>query len=280
MLLPTTPFRSRSARRGSTNRAVLVLIASAAVLILLSLLLSRGPKLSNELTVYCAAGLREPMEAIRKAYAQERGVSLSIQYGGSSTLLASLQTSAGADLFLPADESYMEPAIAKGLVAQTFAIAQMRPILAVKKSNPLHITSLDDLLASNLRISMTDPAAAATGKLVESAFQRAGKWDTFKARVTVFKASVSEVAADLQVGAADAGIIWDAMLHQLPEFKEAALSELSGVTARVVAGVAAKKKKHAPSALDLAEFLAAPDKGQRFFQESGFAAPTATEAAR
>ena len=49
-------------------------------------------------------------------------------------------------------------------------------------------------------ISMTDPAAAATGKLVQAALEKAGKWDAFKARVTVFKGTVSEVAADLQVG--------------------------------------------------------------------------------
>src|SRR5439155_7791729 len=127
------------------------------------------------------------------------------------------------------------------------------PILAVKKGNPLEIRSLDDLLTKNARISMTDPSAAATGKLVEEALQRAGKWDQFKSRVTVFKGTVSEVAADLQIGAADAGIIWDAMLGALPDLEEALLPEFSGITARVVAGVVVKSK-HPQAARDLANF--------------------------
>ena len=89
-----------------------------------------------------------------------------------------------------------------------------------------------------------------------------------------------EVAADLQVGAADAGIVWDAMLGQLPDCKAVSLPELAEVTARVAVGVVRPTKKHAPAAVKLAEFLAAPDKGQRFFLEAGFAPPAAAEPAR
>src|SRR5439155_5872495 len=136
------------------------------------------------------------------------------------------------------------------------------PILAVKKGNPLEIRSLDDLLTKNARISMTDPSAAATGKLVEEALQRAGKWDQFKARVTVFKGTVSEVAADLQVGAADAGIIWDAMLKQLTDLEAVPLPELADVAARVVGGVVARSQRPEAAAA-LAEYIQAKDKGQR-----------------
>jgi molybdenum ABC transporter molybdate-binding protein len=209
------------------------------------------------------------MEAIRAAYEKEHGLRLSIQYAGSSTLLSSLQLgNHEADLFIPADESYMDPE----LVRQTFRVAQMRPIVAVKKGNPLQIHSLDDLLTKNVRISMADVGAAATGRLVYQTLQRIGKWDSFQKRVTVYKGTVSEVAADLQVGAADAGIIWDAMLKQLPDFEEAPLPDLSGLTAHVVAGVLLKSK-HPQAARDLATFLAAPDKGQRYFIDAGFSPP-------
>jgi hypothetical protein len=74
------------------------------------------------------------------------------------------------------------------------------------------------------------------------------------------------------VGAADAAIIWDAMLKQLPEFEEAPLPELAGVTARVVVGVVARSKRP-QAARDVAEYLAAPAKGQRFFIDAGFSSP-------
>src|SRR5437773_12312692 len=158
MLRKTLQLRSKSPRRGATNRAVLALLASVAVLVFLSLVLSRSSSPPQELTISCAAGLREPMEAIRAVYEKEYHVHLTIQYGGSSTLLANLRLNRDSDLFLPADHSYIDLAKRDGLVTETFPIAQMRPILAVKKGNPLHIHSLDDLLTKNVRISMTDPS--------------------------------------------------------------------------------------------------------------------------
>src|SRR6185369_17804464 len=66
-------------------------------------------------------------------------------------------------------ESYIEPALANGLIKDTFSIAQMRPILAVKKGNPLQIQSLNDLIGKDVRISMTDPMAASTSFPVAAA---------------------------------------------------------------------------------------------------------------
>src|SRR5262245_6207689 len=267
-------FHSRSSlpRRGAANRAALALLGSVVLLAALVLLLIPTARPPQELTISCAAGLREPMEAIRAAYEKEHGVHLTIQYGGSSTLLANLRLNHDADIFLPADDSYINLAKTDGLVTETFPIAKMQPILAVKKGNPLGIRSVSDLLTKNVRLSMTDPAAAATGKLVQAALEKTNQWDAFKPRVTVFKATVSEVAADLQIGAVDAAIIWDAMLQQLPEFEEAPLPDLSGITARVVAGLVTNSKNQ-DVARDIAKFLAAPDKGQRYFLSAGFSPP-------
>jgi len=250
-----------------------MLLASAIVLAGLIFWLGRGSPPQSTLTVYCAAGLREPMEAIRKTYEAEHGTTVSIQYGGSNTLLANLKLSEAADLFLPADDSYIAAAQQDHLLAETLPVARIRPVLVAQKGSLAAIKTLDDLLAKNMRISMTDPDAAATGKLVRESLQRAGKWDEFKSHVTVFKGAVTEVAADLQVGAADVGILWNAMLKQLPDLEEVPLAELADVTAHVVVGVVAKSK-HLGAARQLADYIAARDKGQRIFQEAGFVPAT------
>jgi len=267
---------SARTRRG-INRPIVALSLSAGVLLLLIGWLSLGKAKHERLIVYCAAGLRQPLEAIRQEYAAERGIEITIQYGGSNTLLANLKLSPDADVFLPADESYIDEAKKANLLGEALPVAQMRPILAVKKGNPLKIHSLRDLLENQARISMTEPSSAATGKLVQSALMSAGKWEQFKGRVTVFKGSVTEVATDLQVGAADAGIIWDAMLAQLTELEAVQLEEFSNVTARVVIAVCAASKQQ-DVANDFADFVAAPDKGQQAFRVAGFSALSATSA--
>src|SRR5205823_5930492 len=125
-----------------------------------------GPRrlAGQPLLVYCAGGLRGPLEAIREDYESEIGQPLQIQYGGSNTLLTNLKITGQGDVFLPADESYIELASRDALIKHPIPVASMRPIVAVLKGNPKNIRSLDDLVTGQVRISMTEPDAAATGK--------------------------------------------------------------------------------------------------------------------
>ena len=270
-------------RRGTINVPLAAFVVSALLLIVLAgwLWWSGDRDASNHspppLLVYCAGGLKEPLESIRVDYERDTGQILQIQYGGSNTLLTNLKISGQGDVFLPADESYIAFAKRDCLIDQTVHVAEMRPIVAVRKGNPLGLRSLDDLVASRVRVSMTEPDAAATGKLVRDALIRAGRWDAFRERVTVFKPTVNDVAADLKLGAVDAGVIWDSMLVAYPDFEEVPLPELAGIEARVVAGVVTKSAQP-KSALEFANYLAAPGRGQLHFQRNGFAPRPATPA--
>jgi len=82
--------------------------------------------------VFCAAGLRQPVEAAAKAY----DAPVELQYGGSQTLLANAEVSRKGDLFIPADDSYLQAARTKGLAAEALPLARMAPVLAVAKGNP------------------------------------------------------------------------------------------------------------------------------------------------
>ena len=273
-------------RRGVVDRLAFAAVASVVVLIALVVWLAVGaggiqPSTAAKppLVVYCAGGLKAPLEAIRADYEREMGQSIQIQYGGSNTLLANLKVSGQGDLFLPADESYIELALRDRLVTKTIAVAQMKPIVAVPKGNPKIVRSLDDLVSGRLRISMTEPDAAATGKLVRDALTKIGRWEAFRASVMVFKPTVNDVANDLKLGAVDAGVIWDAMLVTYPNLEAVPLPELANVQARVVAGVATNSSQP-QAASEFANYLAAPGKGQIQFQQAGFAAVCAEEKQR
>jgi molybdenum ABC transporter molybdate-binding protein len=262
-------------RHGAIHGPLALLAFSVVVLIALVLLLCLGSRRTEQsaaqpLVVYCAGGLKGPLEAIRTDYERATGQPIQIQYGGSNTLLTNLKVTGQGDVFLPADESYIELALKDELVQQTVSVARMRPIIAVAKGNPHQIRSLDDLLSGRVRISMTEPDAAATGKLVKGALSKIDHWDAFRQRVTVFKPTVNDVAADLKLGAVDAGVIWDAMLVSYPDLEEVPLPELAGIEARVIAGVATASRRP-KAALEFANYLAAPAKGQVHFQQNGFA---------
>src|SRR5262249_42334934 len=141
------------------------------------------------------------------------------------------------DLYLPADDSYIQLARAKGLLAETLPLARMKPVLAVAKGNPKKIASLDDLLKPGVRLAQANPDAAAIGKVTRDAPSRRGRWDAVKDHTTVFKPTVTDVANDIQLGTVDAGFVWDVTMRQVPGVEAVHLPQLDGITSLISVGV-------------------------------------------
>ncbi len=245
-------------------------IAFAASLALLAILLAQLAEMppadqDEPLLIYCAAGVRLPLEACVTSSGQRADLS----FGGSQTLLVNAQVSGRGDLYIPGDDGYIRLAREKGLLAETIPLARMRPVLAVRKGNPKGIRSLDDLAKVDLKLAVPNPEAAACGQLVKEALGKAGRWAGVEARTTVLKPTVNEVANDLKLGSADAGFVWDATVRQYPELEAVAIPELSGVVASISAGVL-KSSARPAAALRFARYLASSDRGGPAFAKDGY----------
>ncbi len=265
------------------NRSVVIILCLLAVLVGALAMLARtdapqplvnerGESIETRSTIvlFCAASNRAVMEAIRVEYEQEFGRSVQIQYGASQTLLSSIEVSETGDLFLPADDSYLELARAKSLVAETLPLATMHAVVAVRKGNAKSIQSFDDLLRSDVQFVQASSEAAAIGKLTRQVLGAAGLWEKLAAATTAQRTTVTDVANDLVAGAADAGIVYDAVLHTYPDLEAIELPELAAATSKVSIGVIASTKQPS-AALHFARYAAARDRGQIQYAEHGFA---------
>src|SRR5262249_22502559 len=145
---------------------------------------------SGPILVYCAAGLRIPVEAAEKAY----GGKVQLQYGGSNTLLSNAEVSGKGDLFIAADDSYLKLAREKGLAAESIPLARQTPVLAVAKGNPKQILTLAGLMRADVKVVQANPDAAAIGKLVRGKLEKSVQWAALKEKTLVFKPTVNEVA--------------------------------------------------------------------------------------
>ncbi|HBI44588.1 MAG TPA: molybdate ABC transporter substrate-binding protein [Planctomycetales bacterium] len=263
---------SRGAR-GSL--AFLAFLASALVLSVLVALLfwdpwrTHGSAAKRPLLLYCAAGIRPPVEAAAQDYQREYGVEVQLQYGGSQTLLASIEASKRGDLYLPADESYLEIARTKGLVKEMLPLARMTPVLAVHKGNPKSLLSLDDLKRDGVRIAQANAEAAAVGKITMAALMKAGRWTELEKHIVVTKPTVNDVGNDVVIGAVDAGFVWDATVRQNPQLEAVVLPEFADVHALVAVGVLTMSEQPT-AALHFARYLAARDKGLPLFERDGY----------
>lgn len=262
------------------NRTILLMISSVAVLVVLLLLLAGndpsyrnqnedGDKTSEPLMLFCAASNRAVMEAIRADYERECGTSVQIQYGASQTLLSSMEVSGSGDLYLPADDSFIEIAREKDLIAEVLPIARMQGVVAVARGNPKSIHRFSDLLRENVQVVQANPDAAAIGKLTRQVLGKRNLWDGLDQATTAYRTTVTDVANDIVVGAADAGIVYDAVLHTYPDVEFVELPELESAASQISIGVIASTKQP-QAALHFARYVAAKDRGLKHYAEHGF----------
>ena len=259
-------------RRGVTNNLHALTLSAAASLAILGFLLYRGVQQPGDgnaprLFMYCAAGLRYPVEEIVQQYRQRYGVQVEIQYGGSNTLLNQLEVARVGDLYLCADETYIRQARSKGLVREVLPIAFQTPVIVVKKGNPKRIAMLDDLLREDVTVALGNPDGAAIGKITHDLLTAAGLWEKISAHVTkrgVFKPTVNEIANDVKLGSVDAGIIWDATAAQYPELESIKADALDPGASLVEVGVLSSARNPS-AAIRFARYVAASNAGLETF---------------
>jgi molybdenum ABC transporter molybdate-binding protein len=245
-----------------------------AILVLSLGLLGRtgGGAAATPLTLFCAAGLRQPVEQIVADYERELGVPVRVQYGGSNSLLSQVEAGGVGDLLLVAEEFYVDQARQKGLAREAIPVAQQRPVIAVRQGNPRQVAGLADLLRADVRVALANPEQAAIGRLTRQLLEPAGRWTDLERAVRqrgVFKPTVADLANDLKLGTVDASILWDAMVRQDPDLEAVTSAELGQGRARCMICVLASAKDPA-SALRFARYVTARDRGLAAFAAAGY----------
>ena len=247
-----------------------LLLTIAALLAALALLQRKGTTSSSTataLTVYCAAGLKQPVEAIAAKYRAEFGVEVQLQYGPTGALISNLRVARRGDLFIAADDGSIADARKFELVREVLPLVRQHPVIAVRAGNPKNIRALADLLRDDVKLALTNPDAASISRVSKAAL--GDTWAKLAARATVMKPTVTEIAADLSLGAVDAAILWDATVPQFKGLVAVEVPELKDRVENASAAVLAFCPQPA-AALKFARYLAAPEQGGAVFQSHGF----------
>ena len=180
-----------------------------------------------------------------------------------------MKVSGRADLYLAADESYMDDAEAAGLdVRETLPIAYQRPVIVVHKDSPLDVQSIDDLRQDGVRLFLANPEHAAIGKVARS---RLGdeRWNAlWRLKITATD-TVTSVANNVAIERQGAGIIWDANLAQYPDLRIIRVPEFEAETNQITIAVLGSSTDPT-NALHLARFIAARDEGLKVFAGAGY----------
>ncbi len=263
-------------RRISTNW-ILLGLASVVLVVALIALLKRETTIpqttKTNLVVYCAAGIRKPVEAAAKQYEDEYGVEVRLDYGSSGELESKLALEhesnvSRCDLYIPADIFFSQRAREKGLTKESIPLAQQEVVVAIKPGVNPSFNSVQELLAQDLAFIVCDEQAG-VGKKTKKHLEAHGLWDQVYRKKKASFPRVPEAANAVKTSEGiDAGMVWNATARQFG-LQIVPCPELENSAATVSADVTTTTEK-ASAALHFARYLAAPEKGKPFFEEFHF----------
>jgi len=181
------------------------------------------------LTVFAAASLKDAFTEISKNFeGAHPGVTVTLNFAGSQTLRTQLEEGASADVFALANHTEMDNAVKAGLVqdgaAPDFLTNQLLVILPA--DNPAGLESLQDLARPGVKVVLaadTVPAGKYARQILDKLSQDPAFGSDFGTKVLANVVSnendVKQVVAKVQLGEADAGIVYVSDAVAAPELK-------------------------------------------------------------
>lgn len=228
--------------------------------------------------VFAAASLREALDAAAQAWAKRSGSRPVISYAGSAALARQIEQGAPADVFVSADEDWMDWAGQRGLLRSgtRVRLAGNRLVLVAPAAAPpsgLRLApgvSLAAALGADGRLALGEVASVPSGRYAKAALEALGAWPAIAGRLAQTE-NVRAALALVARGEARLGIVYatDAraepkvrVVDTFPESSHPAIVYPAAVTAAARSG----------RAQGFVDFLRSPE-GLAVFAAHGFSPP-------
>jgi molybdate transport system substrate-binding protein len=127
-------------------------------------------------------------------------------FAGSDQLAFQIQQGAPADVFASANTKFPDQLHAKGLVGQPIIFTYNNLVMIVPKSNPAHITSVQDLTRPGVKLVIGD-ATVPVGSYTRTVFSNLGLSAAY-GNVVSNESDVKGVVAKVALGEADVGVCY------------------------------------------------------------------------
>jgi molybdate transport system substrate-binding protein len=193
-------------------------LAVASLLMLASAACGQSASATVTLKVFAATSLTQAFQTLGTQFHQMHpNVNFSDNFAGSNTLATQITQGAPADIFASANQAQMDVVIQGGEVTKgTDSIfVHNRLVVITPKNNPANIQRLQDLARSGVKIVLAAKAVP-VGAYALTFLQKASADPSFGAgysnavlaNVRSYEQDVGAVLTKVQLGEADAGIVY------------------------------------------------------------------------
>jgi len=193
-----------------------------AILLSLALPLAAAPAAAQAPAIAAAADLKFALAELADRFKAATGREVRVAFGSSGNFTQQIENGAPFELFLSADEGYVERLAAKGLTRDAGVLYAIgRVVLFVPAGSPLKADpTLVDLRAAIgdgrlKRFAIANPEHAPYGRAARETLQAAGLWDAIRPAL-VLGENVAQATQFAAGGNAQGGIVASA-LTKTPE---------------------------------------------------------------
>ena len=173
-------------------------------LVWLGLLPGTYSRNENSIIVYCAAGVRGPVEELVNRFENEQDQDLTVIDGSSGELLAQIKTQGKGDVFIPGDPAFFEDLS----YSYKYLLGYHYPVVVVNEDGATNKGSFQGLAYRNLNFVRVDLEMAAIGKATEKVIRDSAEGKAMEVNLHGQVARATQVPLYVSLIDNSAGLTW------------------------------------------------------------------------
>lgn len=171
------------------------------------------------ITAFVGSASKPAMEEAAKAFEQETGIKVYLNFGGSGTMLSQMKLSRSGDLYIPGSPDYMVMAELDGVIEPESVkiISYLIPAILVQHGNPRNIQSLSDLAQPGIEVGIADPESVSIGTYAYEILEYNNLLPEVGANIVTYGESYSKIVSLVVLKSVDAVIGWRVFSNWHPD---------------------------------------------------------------
>ncbi|MFS0554125.1 molybdate ABC transporter substrate-binding protein [Brevibacillus sp. 179-C9.3 HS] len=225
-----------------------------------------------DLTISAAASLTDALNELKTQYeADNPGIDLTFNFGGSGKLATQITQGAPSDVFLSASKKDMDGLEEKQLIVkdtrQDFTGNSL--VLVTGSTSPVAITSFEELNNTAIKhIAVGEPETVPAGRYAKETLDSLKMWESLSTQM-VFGSDVRQVLTFVESGNAEVGIVYSSDAAASKKVKILATAKPEWHKPIVYPGAVVSASKNPDAAKAFLTYLTS-DKGKVILQKYGF----------
>jgi molybdate transport system substrate-binding protein len=223
------------------------------------------------LTISAAISLSDALDEIKEIYEQEHLVDLTFNLGGSGSLAQQIQQGAPVDVFISANQQWMNILEDEDLI-QTETRSDIignKLVLITGLSSSLAYQSFAEISADDVdRIAIGNPESVPAGKYIEEALISLDKWTELEDKLVLAK-DVRQVLTYVETENVDIGFVYESDAVGSDLVKVLATADTHLHEPIIYPGAVIADTKHEKEATDFLIFIGT-DNAQEIWSKYGF----------